>query len=241
MKIKSCSFNVFFPVKPDIRRHLFEFEETFDGFVRPFNLLPIPEGAPAELPRITAVSEHGHTQLNITLQNLQMVTNFEENYAVSADKCFEYINNEINQVIKGINSSIGIDNVFFSGLTSQVEFDGEKNCGSKLAEKFMHVNTSMDILDVNSRITLECNEKYYVNVSIENTRTYLGDKKDNLSIAGLAQIGEGVQVTLDINDRLAFNKDELYRTSESDIRFISDFSKTVINEKLENFVRNGEF
>lgn len=241
MKIKSCSFNIFFPVELEMRKHLFEFEKSLKGFITPFNLLPIPDGAPPEFPRITSTSEHGHTQLNITLQNLQMITKFDENFEESPDKCFEYIDSKINPIISGISSIIGKDKMLFSGITSEVEFSGNDNCGAKLAEKFMNLDTQMNILDINSRVTFEYEGKYYINVSIENTRTYTGIKRDNLSMAGLTQIGEGIQVSLDINDRLAFNKDELYRTSETDINFISQFSKSLIDDKLEKFVRNGAF
>ena len=63
MKIRTGSFNIVFPNVLDMRENLFNLEKVFSNFMSPFNLMPIPNEAPPEFPRITATSKNGHSQL----------------------------------------------------------------------------------------------------------------------------------------------------------------------------------
>ena len=46
----------------------------------PFNLMPIPNEAPPEFPRITATSKNGHSQLMVSGNNVQVTTMFDSHF-----------------------------------------------------------------------------------------------------------------------------------------------------------------
>lgn len=239
MKIVNSSLNIFFPQIIDIRRQLFTFEDAFDSFQKPFTLTPLPENAPPEIPRICAISKHQHSQLNITTQNIQMSTNYDDNFAYSVDKCFEYICNKIQQIEKGINNTIG-NEVFFSGLTIQVVIEEKEAPAHHIADVFSKVKSNLPLMDVSSRLTFTLNDKYYINITIENVRNYSGIQK-GLSLSGLKQESEAIMITVDLNDRYAFNLDENYRSSTDEMQVITAITKEIITDKLVDLVEQGDF
>lgn len=239
MRIESSSLNVFFPQIQDIRRQLFTFEDAFDSFQKPFTLTPLPDNAPPEIPRICAVSKNQHSQLNITTQNIQISTIYEDNYAYDLEKCFAYISNKISQIEKGVENTI-VNNVLFSGLTVKVVYREGDDPVHSLAERFARVNSNMELMDLSSRLTYTLDNRYYINVTVENARKYSGIQ-NGLSIAGLKQESESIIVTADINDRYAFNKDENYRSSIGELETIKSITKNILINNVAALIDKGEF
>ncbi len=239
MKILNSIFSVFFPPIVDIRRQIFKFEDAFDNFNKPFTLTPLPENAPPDIPRICGISKNQHSQLNITSQNIQIITSYDDNYSGNIGLCFDYINNKIKQAYTGLDTTIG-NNILFSGLTMQVVLEDEANPPQHIADVFSSVKSSLALKDISSRLTYELNKKYYINLTIENARNYSGIQK-GLSLAGLKEVSQAIMITVDFNDRLAFNIDDTYRSTFAEMQEISRKSRTLIENSINDLVEKGEF
>lgn len=246
MKIRSCSYNIFFPAFKNLRELFFEFEKELTDFMSPFELLPIPNDAPVEIPRIRAFSKSGHSSLLMTAQNAVITVNFDAEYWDNIDKCFNYIENKKNSLIAAYDSILlpkSRMNIFFSGLTSQIEFD-ESDIGtdpvSFINNNFVKIKSKQQLEDIFIKFTHIFNESFYINMEIQNIRFFSGTQFGSLmSVAGMRQQSHTIYVNLDVNDRYSYNLHPGYVTDKDKIKRIFTLSKRVVSRKLRNIVMEG--
>ena len=92
MIIDNICFSLSFERIQNFRQQILDIEKKLgDHFITPLNILPIPDDAPPEIPRIIARSKQNHTELIVSSNNLQISTKFDDNYNKKIDKCFEYM------------------------------------------------------------------------------------------------------------------------------------------------------
>ena len=102
MKIRTGSFNIVFPNVLDMRENLFNLEKVFSNFMSPFNLMPIPNEAPPEFPRITATSKNGHSQLMVSGNNVQVTTMFDSHFWKDLTSCFSYMEDMRDKILASL-------------------------------------------------------------------------------------------------------------------------------------------
>lgn len=247
MKIKSCSFNIFFSPIFNIRELLFEFENIITDFVKPFNLMAVPNEAPAEIPRISAISEHGHSSLLITPQNAVITVNFDQGFENDAEKCFKYVGDKKNSLVNAYNSILktktGMD-ILFSGLTTQTEFDEDELIVDPVEfiyKKFIIKKSKQNLEDVFIRFTHVLYDSFYINMEIQNVRSFNGMQYGTLmSTAGLKLQSHKIFVSLDINDRYSYNKQVDYTTKEDTIARLFSISENIVLNNLHDMIIKGD-
>ena len=240
MIICNCSLNIFFPPIVNIREYIFDIEKQLDNYQKPFTLVPLPEGAPIEIPRITGTTMKNHSQLNVSLQNAQIVTHFDENYSDDFEKCFKYVNIQRGRLNKVIDETLKCKRLF-CGASFELEYNNIGEPSKYLLDTIMKVKSDTEIYDIASNITLVYNEQYYINISVQNKRNFSGPINPNLT--SLASMNEGKQtvlVRLDVNDRYGFNKSVDYTSSNENMEKVIDISKKIITKKLDLFIKEGE-
>jgi len=239
MHIINRAFNLFFPPIPSIRERLFELEKHLGSlFSVPFTLLPIPNEAPPELPRITAITPHGFSSLNVTLNSFQFATNYSEDFSRDWGKCVEYINSHIFKVCDALQPFFS--RILFSGLTLNLLLHTqEKNAVEVLADSFLKTGVHANIYDFMQKYTFVSGNSYYINIQMQNQRlpqiqpNFFGSLKD-------FEASNRIGITLDINDRYSANYTPGYFSNAEKIRAIIDLSGDIITNKLESFVTTGE-
>lgn len=242
MIIQNATYSIIYPKANNIRRDLFNLEDELEGiFVKPFALLPIPDEAPEEIPRIQATSKYGHSNLSVSLNTAQITVNFDENYAKNKDKCLEYITNRIYKIFNAIKTKVS-DKCLFSGLTLNILFDDlkDENPIDIITNNLYKAKSDLKPYDINNKVTYVISEKYYINITCFNVRTYSGIS--NMEVNSLVNMKENshiLGVTLDINDRYAFNYKNGYETTASEIENIINISDSVLTEKINKYIKEG--
>ncbi|MED1202570.1 hypothetical protein [Heyndrickxia acidicola] len=240
MKIQTTSFNTFFPKFENLRYKLFDFEEKLQNyFIKPFNTIPVPDQAPAEIPRIHANSHHGHSELNVSLDRLSFVTNYDERFS-EWKQHHTYLSERIfpmTSIIKDL-----VNNQFlYSGLTTDILVEEVAEEPIKhIFNKFLNFQTNSNPYDCNLKLTYVLKDKYYLNLTISNIRWYSGSGNPELALpAYLEEAGRGIILNLDINDRYAYNYKKGYTSKSEEVDEILDITSDIIENKVNDIVLNG--
>lgn len=247
MFVESCTFTIHFPANQAIREKFFQLESHFSDFQKPFTLVPLPPDAPLEIPRIIAMSAHGHSQLTICGNNAQLATRFDENYGFDVKKCIEYVQTKCNSIVTALSvisgNSTDTPTFYYSGLSLVIlldERDGIVDPAQYISEKFLKCKTNLSTDEVQFRLALAVEGKYYANISMQNNRTFLGKPDERGSIANLKIAKESVQVVLDVNDRYAFNYTKGYVSSIDTVNDVAKLTEVLASKHVADFVARGE-
>jgi len=239
MTVQTCTFTISFPANNRVRESLFKLEDHFSGFQKPFTLVPLPADAPMELPRIVANSVHGHSQITICGNSAQLSTRFDEAYNHDVKKCIDYVRTKCKAILEAVSllegKSKNEPKFYFSGITTILALDksdGIENPVDYISNKFIKCSTNLPIDEAQFRCALVVDGKYYANVLLQNSRTFLGAPDERGSFAGLSVSNEELQVVLDVNDRYAFNHEANYYSSSDMVAGIAD----VVEDFAENYV-----
>lgn len=241
MKILSTQFNVFYPSIQGIRKYFLDIEEKLkDYFQVPFNLIPVPDDAPVEIPRIIATSKHGHSQLSISLNNAGLTTQYNENFESNWAACRDYLEGKINKYIS-VLSQLCEDRFLYSGLIIQLELPLQNDPVKLLVDKFIKIQTNQKLFDVETKLTFVLDETFYLNITLSNFRNYEGVGIPELPIPAYLKFNSsGVRVLLDINDKYGFNFVKDYVSSNEKQRYLFDLATKVLEEKLGEIIERGE-
>lgn len=242
MEIEVSSFNVSFPKIDNIRREAFRFEDRLgDVFATPFQVLPIPNDAPAEIPRITANSHNGHSQLAMSQIGSSFETRYTNGFRKDWSTCVGYLEPRLQSLYQVLDDLIG-GQFLFCGLTTKIIFPMKTGTVlPHLVNSFFRVNKTP--FDINGRFVFVEDDRYYLNIEVSNSRLFAtGTPVPEGSIPPLRDltlVGEAIEVVLDINDRYAFNFKAGYTSSWDAARSVLDRSVPMIKGKLERFVMEG--
>ena len=240
MKIKNIVATLYFEKEIAPRNFIDKLESVFpDRFNKPFNVQPVPNDAPAMIPRITVNSQNGLENIIISQINMQYNINFSEPIE-NINTVIEEYKDIILNIFRGIKESLNKEAYYF-GISSVIEEDSEKPIND-IKEKYLKT-LDENTCELNIRYGKKEENKYYINYLINNSREVTGnftleqgEHEINLEIISTSKFEEVrhfIQKTIDINDKLAFNEDEHYRTSEEEISIIIDKLKNKLLEEGE--------
>lgn len=240
------TFNMFFPRNINIRERVFDFEVKLKGKYQPAQVFPIIEQIEPEMPRFAFVSVGGHSTVNVSQISASMMVRYSGDYLRDYHKCEKYLKERID-IVYPIVRKITDNDIKYCGLLTKVKYVIDKNKEKELlrylCEKFMsEANYDENITNVNLKYTIIKNDTYFLNFFISDDKRYISDKiiPVPVSLSELKLENLGIQVVLDINDRWAFNKDKMYKTTKQGIEKILKLTRDIIYKKLDRIIEKGE-
>lgn len=239
MKICQTSLNIVFPPIKNFRKNYINSEEKLIGpFLQP-TLLPVPDNADHDIPRVVATTRGGHSTLNMGLSVASFVTTYDNEYTDDWSKCQEYIENHT----AGIDEFLCelTDRRTFVGLITNLELDGNNEGTQRLKQILFDNNKFTDAYDISCKLTYLIENRYFVNATISNLRRYSGKmtpQADRIVITDDA--GNDISVMLDINDRYISTHEESYVSDKEAIDRIFELTSDFINNKLICLIESGE-
>jgi hypothetical protein len=96
--VVKSGFSIIYQPLINIRKLVFDMEERFKGEFQSPELIPVPDEAPPEIPRIIFRSTFGHSTLAITPIRTDLNTEYDEAYNLDIYKCFDYIANKSKSI-----------------------------------------------------------------------------------------------------------------------------------------------
>ena len=241
MIIQNSSYNIFFPVIANFRQQVFNYnleEELGKSFLTP-TLIPIPDDAPPEIPRVLCQSNQGHSNLVISKNALKLTTNYKGDYSKNWAECSGYTKRKIEVVFNSLKP-ITEGNLLFSGLTVNIIFDEIKDPIKHIQDKFLNYKESDNKpFDLNYKTTFVKDNKYYINLNFSNSRV-VEVKKSTMKVVKEEEV-HYLSFALDVNDRYAYNYKENYISNFNEIKEILKIADKIINDKISQVIKRGRF
>ncbi len=243
MLIQGTSITVTYKKIEGIKKVYYNNEEILKDYFNEATVLPIPNDAPFEIPRILIKTKNEHAQLNIS----PIATTFEVHYDAGFERdwqaCSEYITNRMIKVFEFLN--ILTENTYeYIGLVSNVIYDEVEQEGTKkITENLLNAKKINNIYDINIKYTFVEKENLFVNIMLQNARLFkngvIVNEAGALSIQD--QIAESIGAIIDINDRYGFNTDLYYKSDSCMLDKLIEAMGNIINNKLATLIEKGEY
>ena len=243
MLIKGTSISVTYKKIEGIKKAYYNNEEILKNYFNEATVLPVPDDAPVEIPRIIIKTLHEHAQLNIS----PVAATFEIHYNAGFEKnwelCAQYIAERMEKVFEFLN--ILTNNQYeYIGVVSNLIYDEITNNGAKkLSETLLNSKEIKNIYDVSIRYTFVEKSSIFVNIMLQNARMFkeglVLDQAGALSLCN--QTAETIGAIVDINDRYDFNNNPDHRSSSSKLELLLSSMSNIINDKLHTLIEMGEY
>lgn len=243
MIIKQTNLNLVYPRIMEYRKKFANSEDILQQYFMPSTILPIPEQVQDEVPRIIAQTKNGHSMLNIALSVSSFITNYNGEFVSDWNKCKEYLVQRCSDIYKIIDNMTENNNTF-AGLITNVEIDGLDGTGLEILKKSLFGEETKkmgELYDLSCKLTYVYKKHYYINITLQNLREFSVQQYNNGRTCIAGERKHTVSASIDINDRYAANNDVNYKSKKEAFDGILQITSNIIDNKLENLVRKGEF
>lgn len=249
MDISTCIFSLSFlqPV-PGIRRSAFDIEDRFQGssYSTPFDVYSVPDGAPYELPRISSTTENGHSILTISAQSAQVQSRFDKNYSRDFEKSLDYSRKQADVLYEAVSSMPDIE-LGYSGVSAQVLVHPDEignNPADFIHDTYLKASSDLHMSDASVKLVYNVDRDFYLNLEVQ--RIVLSDPLSiSVNSSGVSVtkriVGqpERLSVSVDFNDRLAFNEGRPLGCDKSTIETLYGRVKSFLTSGLDGFLKDG--
>lgn len=243
MLIQETSITVTYKKIEGIKRVYYNNEDILKEYFNEATVLPIPDDAPFEIPRIIIKTLNEHGQLNISPVAATFEIHYDAGFERNWSACSEYINDRMTKVFEFLN--ILTNNTYdYIGLVSNVLYDEvEQNGTKKISESLLNSQKIKGIYDINIRYTFVEKDNIFVNITLQNARLFENGVVINEAgaLSPKAQTAESIGAIIDINDRYGFNNVVSYKSDSSMLGVLIECMGNIINNKLAALIEKGEY
>lgn len=243
MIIKQTNLNLVYPRIMEYRKKFANSEDILQQYFMPSTILPIPEQVQDEVPRIIAQTKNGHSVLNIALSVSSFITNYNGEFVSDWNKCKDYLTQRCSDIYQIIDNMTENNNTFV-GLITNVEIDDLDGTGLEILKKSLfgeETEKMGELYDLSCKLTYVYKNRYYINITLQNLREFSVQQYSNGRTCITGERKHAISASIDINDRYAANNDVYYKSKKEAFDEILQITSNIIDNKLENLVRKGEF
>ncbi|MBO4859759.1 MAG: hypothetical protein J5527_14690 [Treponema sp.] len=203
--------------------------------------LNTPKDAPVEIPRFVLFSHHKFSTIVITSNMIQLSTRFDNNFSEDwIGRCKPYLEKKVN-LIFNFFKVLNI-NPKYCGLTVNSLLTVDDSSVTKIESLFLKKKfiSNLNLYDVLIKQSFEFEDKYFINLQLQNQR-YQQNQITNLeSIQILPEMNNKIGITLDMNDRKIANRSRAYFTTKDSFEKILIIADDVLKSGLDNLISKGE-
>ena len=217
LKCVSASYALNFPRVLLIRREANKIEDLLQERYSQPVMFSVPDEIDPTVVRMSFPSKNGFSSINITQVSIGIVVNFSDNeWQLDTALRRAYLEPRV-ELLFDIASLIGVAHIMFSGITNGYVMAAEASDSvilGKLASLYTN-DVEYNIADLQIKRTLNLNDRYFVNQTVFNFRRWDAFNPFVLTPLPYAKASSrGIALTLDVNDRLAFNEEASYVSSK---------------------------
>lgn len=242
MRINNIVITFWFNKITDIKNKIDYFESELNEYFHGINSIGVPADISPEYPRLTAKSDGGHTNLNVSMINLQIATKFDSEFNTDYNKCFDYIKQRALKAYNLLTNILNI-NVLYGAILVLCEIDDE-NPMNLIKTNLLSNKLNGNYCESGVKIAEIVENKYYVNLSFNTTKQITVNKKLDsdqkkiilplISLTNAVVEKEGIAISYEINDKYLFNNDEKYSLDLEHLNSMLDIAeKDVSNEIMK--------
>lgn len=242
MKIKDSTITFWFQKQPNPKVYVDKFNEVLKEHFFDFNIIGVPANIDPAIPRLTAVSSSNHSNIEISLINAKLRTRFDENYSEDINACIDYLKERALKLFEALK--ICNINIVYSAIFVKLE-EKEDNAVAKIKEHFLKLENLETIDEIGVRFSQVVDNKFYSSVSFNNSKQIKIEKviESNkgeiifplLSLNDASEVENYLSVSLESNDKFAFNLDSNYSTSREELLSLFDLTTTQLEKEMNRF------
>ncbi len=243
MLIQGTSITVTYKKIEGIKKVYYNNEDILKEYFNAATVLPIPDEAPFEIPRILIKTRNEHAQLSIS----PIAATFEVHYDAGFERdwkaCSDYITNRMTKVFEFLNILTG-NTYEYIGLVSNIIYDEVEQEGTrKISENLLNTKKIKNLYDINIRYTFVEDENLFVNIMLQNARLFKNGviATEAGALNAKDQVAELIGAIIDINDRYSFNTNPNYTSNGSMLNKLIESMGNIINNKLTTLIEKGEY
>ncbi len=191
-----------------IRKKIFQIEEELkEHFLAP-NLIPVPDDAPGEIPRIELRSKNGHTGLRFSQIRADMITEYDHAFNKNQQLCFDYVAEKgalFSHALGIVAPDIATTALSFTIRWPQKETPDD-DMPNDLSSLFLaQCLQDPDLTDLRINRTIVISDSCYLVSTLNNYRIYMSKTPIETPHPSLGQLQcaeYGLEMELEINDKL---------------------------------------
>lgn len=242
MKIKNSTVTFWFHKQSNIYKYVDTLNKILKTHFFEFNIIDVPDNIEPSIPRLNTISISNHSNIDISLINAKLNINFDANYDNDSNLCMSYLKEKILSVYESLNDcAIPIVYVaIFINLEQK-----EKDAVEMINKKFLKNEKFKNLNEVGIRFSQKINNKFYENISLNNSKQVKLEKitESNtaeiiiplISLNEASEIDEYLSISLEINDKYAFNLDCGHNTTKEDLLEMLNLIKEQVDEQIKKF------
>lgn len=243
MILQATAITVTYDKVEGLKRAYYENEGALKKFFNEATVLPIPDDAPDEIPRIIIKTLHEHAQLNISPIATTFEVRYNADYESDWNLCSQYIEERMSAVFQLLNLLTKNCYKYIGVVTNILYNEIEKRATDQISRVLLNSQKIKDIYDINIKYTFVENKNLFINIMLQNARVF---KKDAYidsagALSEMEQIAEPLGVIIDINDRYGFNNNKNYKSDSSKLNELILCMTNIIYNKLSNLIEKGEY
>lgn len=184
------------------------YEKDLKERYNPPTILPIPDGAPTDVPLVIMQSLSNHTQLILTKSSISIGTGYDDNFNTDWNKCEKHLLEKVKDVFLIIEAIESIK-INYIGLIAQIIEDENTDASEYIFDNLLKFTSNKSVYDTECRLTYVLKDEYYINLDLQNIRLFDGKPvmtgSETTSINKKANIENKLAITIDINNRYSHN------------------------------------
>lgn len=242
MKIKDSTITFWFQKQPNPKAYVDKFNENLKEHFFDFNIISVPANIDPAIPRLVAVSSSNHSNIEISLINARLRTNFDENYSSDLNLCIKYLKEralKLFEALKVCDIAI-VYSAIFINLEKQ-----EDKAVEKIENQFLKTQDIKEIDEIGIRFSKIVDNKFYSNISFNNSKQIKIEKifENNkpeiiiplISLNEASKIDNYLNVSLEVNDKYSFNLDTNYSTNRKELEKMFDLITAQLGKEINRF------
>lgn len=248
MKYNFMQVTFWFNEIDDFKKYQKILDEELNKDFSPFNLIGVPTTVDFIIPRITSNTIGGHTKFNMSKINVQLITNFDNDFIDDFDKCYEYVKNRAFTIFNILKNKCNLK-ILYSAINLNCEKE-DANPIEKILTNIFNTNVnSKNICEAGVKLSQKINNKYYYIISLNDAKMVSltkkieqGTLKQNIIIPLISEKKLKIEKTLlafsiEVNDKCNFNNFDDYNTELINLEemFKTFYNKNInLKEQIDN-------
>lgn len=247
MKINNIIVTMWFNRYNDVK-HIYEvFNKELNGYFPVINMNNLPSNFDPIIPRITAKSKSGHSTLNMSNINLQLIAEYDDNFNENFNMCIPYVQERAKRIYDILKEN-DIKVLYSAVLVNLVkEVDNPiKDIKTNLLKSDAD---DADISELGMKVATRLEEKFYRIITVNNRKDFSMQKQimpgqieiilPLISLHDAKMEKEYISINYELNDKYSFDKEKDYICSDEIFDRIFKVMEEDIKEYINAFLKKG--
>ena len=252
LQFLECKVTIVFDEINDVRSYATKFDKDLDKFFdTPANMFSVGDDVDPTVPRFRYTSKHKHSLLHISSVAAEMFTRFKgDEFSSNIDSIIDYCKQREKFLESAINeNSKKIKFVGFM-VKMQKEFGNldfsDASPAKFVASKFLKPNVvsssnTNKLEDASFRVSFAYDDRYFANIQVSNYKSFgqrVFSQEDGTvrivtpSLKDLDFLSQGVEISLDINNRLLYDRFDENGHKDDDFVEVLNLAKNYVDKEF---------